>query len=248
MRVHVLQHAAFERLGSIASWLEERRARVSVTPFFESDELPSLREVDMVIALGGPMSVNDEAQFPWLIAEKRFLREAIRDGIPVLGVCLGAQLIASALGAKVRRNEWTEIGWFPVIAERVPSTIVALPPTSLVLHWHGETFDLPDGAVRLARSAGCENQAFQIGESVIALQFHLEMTPDTVAGMIEHCGDELVAGTYVQQERELKDATLEQYAQGHQLMTRILDYLAANRSVTTEPRGNAGRPDRIVSE
>ena len=114
MRIHVLQHVAFEGLGCIEAWLENRHAIVTFTRFFESDALPNLDDVDFIIALGGPMSVNDEDRFPWLADEKQFLAKAIQENKIVLGICLGCQLIASALGAKVYPNRDQEIGWFPV--------------------------------------------------------------------------------------------------------------------------------------
>ena len=129
------------------------------------------------------MSVNDEDVLDWLRPEKQLVRDAVARGIPVLGVCLGGQLIASALGARVYPGAASEIGWFPVhgVPDVAPS--FQFPPEILAFHWHGETFDLPAGAVRLAGSAACENQAFQVGRNVIALQFHLETTPDNVEAL-----------------------------------------------------------------
>ena len=171
MKVHVLQHVPFEGLGSMAAWLSDRGAEVQYTRFFASPDLPDPGNLDLVIAMGGPMSVNDEREYPWLAAEKAFIRETVRRGTAVLGVCLGAQLIAGALGAKVFPNAEKEIGWFPVEAVAADGDVFRLPRKATVFHWHGETFDLPRGAVRIARSAGCENQAFQIGKNVIGLQF-----------------------------------------------------------------------------
>ena len=130
--------------------------------------------------------------FPWLVSEKQFIREAIRSGKPVLGICLGAQLIASAMGAGVYRNPLKEIGWFPIRGiSSNDSSVFCFPPSMIVFHWHGETFDLPPGATRLAKSDGCENQAFQFGQSVIGLQFHLETTPLAAREMVLNCRNEL---------------------------------------------------------
>jgi len=230
--VHVLQHVAFEGLGGIGSWLEARGAQFGCTRLFAGDPLPRLDGLDLLIALGGPMSVNDEARLPWLAAEKRVLREAIARGIPVLGVCLGAQLIASALGARVYRSAATEIGWFPIESVPGPDGTFRFPPACTVFHWHGETFDLPEGAVRLARSAACANQAFQIGRHVIALQFHLEATPGGVRALVEHCRGELVGGPYVQTEQELRRAPVSPYQAANALMGEVLDYLLAQRATT----------------
>jgi GMP synthase-like glutamine amidotransferase len=225
MNCHVLQHVAFEGLGSIAQWLDARGARKRYTRFFENDRLPALDSVDMLIAMGGPMSVNDEAELPWLGAEKQFVRDAVARGIPVLGVCLGAQLIASALGARVFRNPVKEIGWFPIHGISQPEPAFCFPSECLVFHWHGETFDLPEGAVRLATTAGCENQAFQLRHNVIGLQFHLETTRESALAIVEHCGDELVPGPYVQSEQELRAIPASSYKAVNALMSDVLAHL-----------------------
>ena len=225
MHVHVFQHVGFEGLGSIAQCLDARGMQTSHTRFFEDDPLPALDTVDMLIAMGGPMSVNDEAALPWLRAEKQFVRDAIARNIPVLGVCLGAQLIASALGARVFRNPAKEIGWFPIHRVSAPEPAFRFPPESLVFHWHGETFDLPEGAVRLASSAGCENQAFQLKDNVIGLQFHLETTAESALALVEQCRDELVPGPYVQSEQELRAIPASSYQAANGLMIDVLAYL-----------------------
>jgi len=225
MRAHVLQHVPFEGIGSMAAWLEAHCADVSTTRLFADPTLPQLKGLDLVIAMGGPMSVNDESTLPWLRAEKRFVRDAVERGIPVLGVCLGAQVIASALGASVYQSSQKEIGWFEIEATPNATDSFHLPSRCTVFHWHGETFDLPSGAVRLARSAACENQAFQIGRHVIGLQFHLETTPDGAKTMIDHCGAELVPGPYVQTESQLRDVPAAAYAEINSLMEMVMSYL-----------------------
>ena len=225
MNVHVLQHVPFEGLGSIESWLKSHNADVSTTRFFENPTLPLLNDLDLVIAMGGPMSVTDEAALPWLVQEKRFVREAIRRGIPVLGVCLGAQLIASALGARVYQNPRKEIGWFQIEATPASGDVFRFPGKCTVFHWHGETFDLPSGAIRLARSAACDNQAFQLGRNVIGLQFHLETTPESAWSLIDNGKDELVAGPYIRTEAELREAPDAAYAEINSLMGKVLSYI-----------------------
>lgn len=225
MKVHVLEHAPFEGLGSIETWLFKLGATVQYTRFYESGELPDPVSVDLVIAMGGPMSANDEAKYPWLEPEKRFIREAIGRGRPVLGVCLGAQLIASALGAPVYANREKEIGWFPIEGVEAGGESFRFPQRVTVFHWHGETFDLPRGAVRLARSSACENQAFQIGRNVIGLQFHLETRPEMVELMIRHCRDELVEGAYIQTEQAMLEVPQSLYIEINQLMEEVLSYI-----------------------
>ena len=226
-QVQVLQHVPFEGSGSIAAWLAAQRADDGVTRLFADDPLPRADRIGGLIALGGPMSVNDEDALPWLRPEKQLVRDAVARGIPVLGVCLGAQLIASALGARVYRGAASEIGWFPVHGMPDVAPSFRFPPESLVFHWHGETFDLPAGAVRLARSSACENQAFQVGRNVVALQFHLETTPDNVAALVDHCRDELVPGPYVQSEDDLLAAPPERYAAINRAMQEVLAHLLA---------------------
>jgi len=228
MRAHWLQHVPFEGLGSIEAWLRQKQYEITSTRFFESENLPHPSNVDLLIVMGGPMSANEEEEFPWLISEKEFLRWCIQSGKSVLGICLGAQLIANAMGARVYRNRYKEIGWFPV--QGVPShnsSFFSFPPRFEAFHWHGETFDLPPGAVRLARSEGCENQAFQLGRSVIGLQFHLETTPATAMELLTHCRAELLRSKYAQSEEVILGASDGRYEAINELMFQVLSFLTS---------------------
>lgn len=226
MRAHYLQHVPFEGLGSIEAWLHATGYEITATRFFESEELPDLRDIALLVVMGGPMSVNDEKEFPWLLAEKQFIRDAIHSGKAVLGICLGAQLIANAVGARVYRNPVKEIGWFPISGIEPASNVIACFPESVdVFHWHGETFDLPSGATRIARSRGCENQAFQFGDSVIGLQFHLETTPESAKEIVANCRAELLPSEYVQSEAEILAASPGKYRVINDLMEEVLCYL-----------------------
>lgn len=228
MKAHILQHVPFEGLGSMEPWLRGRGAELSYTRFFESAALPEVDGLDLLIIMGGPMSANDEAALPWLVAEKQFIRQAVAAGVAVLGVCLGAQLIASALGEKVYKNTRREIGWFDI--EAVPGEGFQFPPVLKVFHWHGETFDLPKGALQLARSDACENQAFQLGSSVIGLQFHLETTPQSAEAIITHCRGELVEEDFVQSEAALHSVAPSAYQHINECMGWVLDYLCRGRA------------------
>jgi GMP synthase-like glutamine amidotransferase len=232
MRAHVFQHVPFEGPGSIAPWLEARGATIGVTRFFQNDPLPKIEEIDFLVVMGGPMSVNDERVLPWLVTEKRFIREMIDHGKPVLGICLGAQMIANVLGAKVYPNPEKEIGWWPVQSTPGadhPHAVFRFPDHCVVFHWHGETFDLPQGAVRLAKSAACANQAFQFGANVIGLQFHLETTPASARELVANCRDELVPGKYIQSGSAILAAPPEQYATINALMEQVLAFLVPDR-------------------
>ena len=226
MNAHYFQHVPFEDLGSIRSWLMSAGYEITCTPFFKSADLPDPGNVDLLIVMGGPMSIHDEDLHPWLAAEKQFIRKMIGYGKPVLGICLGAQLIAGAMGAKVYPNPTKEIGWFPIegLASKDPG-IFSFPSAADVFHWHGETFDLPDRAVHLARSKACEHQAFQLGRSVIGLQFHLETTPRSAEKLVSHCRDELVFSPFIQSEADILAATPDKYRSANHLMDRMLSFL-----------------------
>ncbi|MCF7818860.1 MAG: type 1 glutamine amidotransferase [Kiritimatiellales bacterium] len=189
MKLHYLQHVPFEGLGMIEDWAKAHGAEISSSQLFNGDPLPDLGSFDWLVIMGGPMGIYDHDEHPWLIAEKAFIRSAIDSGKTVLGICLGAQLIADVLGAKVYPGPQKEIGWFPI--KRAAGTPDLIPEELTVFHWHGDTFDIPDGAIRLASSAACKNQGFIYGDRVVALQFHLETTEESMEALIAHCSDEL---------------------------------------------------------
>jgi GMP synthase-like glutamine amidotransferase len=225
MHAHVFQHVPFEGLGSIEHWLNAAQAQISYTRFYERGILPNPNEVDLLIIMGGPMSVNDEHEFPWLVQEKAFIKDFVQRGKPVLGICLGAQLIANAFGGKVFPNTHKEIGWFDIRpVANLPSTVFHFPNTSKVFHWHGETFSLPEGAVHLASSYACAHQAFQLNRA-IGLQFHLETTPESALAMVNHCANELVAAPYIQNEATILSAVKSDYQAINALMADLLGHL-----------------------
>ncbi len=195
MHLHLLQHVPFEGPGRIADWAAERGITLRPVRLSAGETLPALSEVEGVVVMGGPMNLHQHRDFPWLVEEKRFLKEALAAGRKTFGVCLGAQLIANALGAEVYQNPEKEIGWFGV--EFTPeararfSGLAGLPESLPVLHWHGDTFELPRGATRLAESRWCANQGFTWGETALALQFHLEAGAAECRAWIEHGAGEI---------------------------------------------------------
>ncbi len=227
MRIHCLQHVPFEGLGAIAPWLRAKRHQLSFTRFYDRDPLPEPSDYDWVIVLGGPMSVHDESEYAWLSDEKRFIENAIQNGKTVLGICLGAQLISEVLGGRVTRNAHKEIGWFPISRtnESEGSLLFgSLPKRFNAFHWHGETFDLPPGALRMAESEACLNQAFLYGQRVIGLQFHLEATRESVEALIRNCSEELVPGKYIQNPKEMLLSS-DEFTPVNEKMNAILESL-----------------------
>jgi GMP synthase-like glutamine amidotransferase len=230
MRAHVFQHLPFERPGNIVPWLTNAGYQITYTYFFEKQNIPPVDEIDFLVIMGGSMSVNDEEKLPWLVREKQFVRDFIVSGKPVLGICLGAQMIASALGAKVYPNKTKEIGWFPVhcnqsIPQILRQSSFQFPVSFIPLHWHGETFDLPEGAVLLASSEATKNQAFQVGKNVLALQFHCEATEETMFDFTFHFKHELVPARFIQGEQEILADLTERLTDMQELMDRILRFL-----------------------
>ena len=206
IRIHYFQHVVHEGLGSIEEWISLSGHSLTSTRFFESAKLPEISDIDWLIIMGGPMNVHNEEQFPWLADEKKFIRHAVDAGKTVLGICLGSQLISVVLGARVYQNSEKEIGWFDIELTSFAQScnlFFDMGSRLKVFHWHGDTFDLPEDAIHLASSAGCKNQAFIYNGKVLALQFHLETTCDSLLEMIERGRKELTTGKYVQTEKEL---------------------------------------------
>lgn len=204
--MHYLQHVVFEGLGSMEPVLRKRGHQLTSTHLYKNQELSSVSEFDWLIVMGGPMGVYDEEKYAWLGAEKRFIKETIESGKIVLGICLGAQLIADVLGARIYENSHREIGWFNV--RRSPDmdgTILSevIPEEIEVFHWHSDTFDIPQNANVLAESEACQNQGFIWHDRVIGFQFHLETTFQSASALVENCGEELGDSQYVQTGKEI---------------------------------------------
>lgn len=222
-RLCVLQHADNEGIGSMQRWFAERKFDINVVRVDQGAPLPPHDSFDWLAVMGGPMSAYEEAQYPWLSHEKKWLRQAVFSDKRVLGICLGSQLIASALDADVYPNDTFEIGWYPIT--RIDPSITWLPPKARLLSWHGDRFDLPSGAKPFASSEVTPNQGFSYGNRVWALQFHVEAEPDTIDAFIEANGGELPRGEWVQSLEQLKNS--EHFASSEKIARDLLDFMAA---------------------
>lgn len=179
MDVLVLQHIACEPPGAFEDVLTAAGADIHRVELDEGEPLPSWQNYVAIVAMGGPMSVNDDADLPWLTAEKQAIADAVRAGVPYWGSCLGVQLLAASLGASVYPGTQPEVGVLPVTLTgdgRSDPVFAGLPAEFLTLQWHGDTFDLPDGATLLASSPAYPNQAFRVGQTAYGVQFHVEVT------------------------------------------------------------------------
>jgi GMP synthase (glutamine-hydrolysing) len=199
--VLVFQHDPFEDLGVFAEVLEKQGTTYRVIRLFHGETPADDRErMKALIVLGGPMSSQDEESYPFLRWEKRIIRAAIDEAVPVLGICLGAQLIAATLGSAIYQGRVKEIGWSSISMTphgQVDSLLGYLPENATVFQWHGDGFDLPCGAIRLASSSNYENQAFSLGKTIYGLQFHLEVTPRMIERWMDERSRDLAQAPYV---------------------------------------------------
>jgi len=232
MRICYLQHVPFEGPGCIADWASERNHEIRGAALFDGAAPPAIAEFDWLIVMGGPMGANDDVRCPWMAPERKLIAQAIESEKIVLGICLGAQLIAAAMGGRVYESRHREIGWFPVSETGACAGTVFgdfLGGAMEVLHWHGDTFDLPAGATHLARSRACENQAFALGDLVLGLQFHLEMTGDGALTLAQACADELTTGPFIQAADAICN-NVHGFAECNRAMYSLLDSMARARS------------------
>ncbi|MDP3103027.1 MAG: type 1 glutamine amidotransferase [Candidatus Methanoperedens sp.] len=205
MRIHSIEHEKFEGLANIEVWAKNGGHSISRTLLFNGEELPDITDIDWLVIMGGSMNIYEEEKYPWLRDEKNFIAQAIAGKKIVLGICLGAQLIADVLGRKISKNKHKEIGWFPLTLTKEGRTspiFGSFPPQFTAVHWHGDTFDIPHGATRIAQSEACANQAFEYGRT-IGLQFHLEYSAKSIYLMFRNCADEIVEGRYIQKPDEI---------------------------------------------
>jgi GMP synthase-like glutamine amidotransferase len=228
VKIHCIQHVNFETPGNITEWIETKKYYLTTTHLYENESFPETDNFDLLLVMGGPMNIYEYEKYPWLREEKTFLEKAIAEKKAVLGICLGAQLLADVLKAQVFKNNYKEIGWFPVsVIEEKKSEVSFLegfPDRFTAFHWHGDTFDLPAGARKIFESEACKNQGFIYENRVIGLQFHVEMNKQTIKNVIENCRDELVEGKYIQKEDEMLDRE-DFLTESRQLIFRLMDNL-----------------------
>ncbi|MDP6925124.1 MAG: type 1 glutamine amidotransferase [Candidatus Scalindua sp.] len=195
MTVQIIKHIDIEGPGTIGGFLDDDGIPYNVIDVFNEEPLPnSLSNTSAVIVLGGPMNVYEEEKYTFLKQEDEFLKEVIEEGLPTLGFCLGAQLIAKATGALVKQNPQKEIGWFSVSVTGEGSDdplFRGFQEEFDVFQWHGDTFDIPEDAVRLAESELCPNQAFRVGSNIYGLQFHVEVTDEMIYQWLDAYRDEV---------------------------------------------------------
>jgi GMP synthase-like glutamine amidotransferase len=215
MKIQVIQHSPINTLGTIEEYAKMKNHSLKSTRFYEIDNPPAIDSFDFLIIMSGPMGIYTYKENPWLKNEKEFIKKAIEAGKLVLGICLGAQLLADILGARVYENKYMEMGWFPIKAvskaasqrgksqEVETEFLKGLPEEITVFHWHSQTFDLPEGAIRLYESKGCKNQGFIYNSRVVSLQFHPEVNEERIKSLIEHFGNIMGDGPFVQNKKAM---------------------------------------------
>jgi GMP synthase-like glutamine amidotransferase len=224
MKIHVLIHADFEQPGYIDLWAENNDFELVKIKCWENPTYPDVNTVDRLLIMGGPMGVYELDKYTWLATEIGFIKDVIDKGKKVLGICLGSQLIAAAMGAKVYPMTHKEIGWFMITWDKAAlmhQLTKGVSRKTKVFHHHGDTYDLPDNATRMASSEGCVNQAFVIGNNVLALQFHMEIVPSLLKDMMAH-GGELKTGSFVQTEERINEGIYD-VMQNHTDLSTILE-------------------------
>jgi GMP synthase (glutamine-hydrolysing) len=205
--LYCIEHVSYEGPGTLKEWCEARGVKLKRVRLWAGDSIPRVEDVKKLVVMGGPMSIYDELDYDWLADEKEFIKSVCQKWEPkVLGVCLGAQIIADALGALVYPNEEAEIGFYPVTNTKNGNEgpLSALAEGQVVLHWHGDKFEIPSGATSLKESEACKTQAFWWDERVLGIQFHLETDEACLENMIDMGeAQEKSLDTWVQSEEEL---------------------------------------------
>ncbi|OWA34982.1 GMP synthase [Saccharibacillus sp. O16] len=230
MNVVLLKHFEFDDPAVFTGWAEEEGHRLIIlNPTRESLDIIGLEDTDLLIVGGSPASAYQDEIYPWLRPEKAFVSAAIERGIKVFGICFGAQMLAELLGGRAYAHSLKEIGWHEIRrSEEFHPAFIDLPDTFHSLQWHGDTFDLPPGAVRLASSANCINQAYAWGDQVLAVQFHLETSPSCIGTMLDVWEQELDREDVTVQSAEVILAEQERTAESFAMLRGVLNRFAAS--------------------
>lgn len=232
MRVHYIQHASFEGINCLAPWFRQHGHSITGTHLYRGDILPSINDFDWLVILGGPMSVHCTDKHPWLIAEKKLIKQAIEQKKIVLGICLGGQLIADVLGATVKKNTHKEIGWFPIQRnDQIEHSAFKdiFPKQMNMFHWHGDTFDIPADAIPIASSTACANQGYVIGDRIVGLQCHPETNLEFIQYLADAGADELAESSPYIQTREQLFVDENTYREINQVMVALLEKLESSQ-------------------
>jgi GMP synthase-like glutamine amidotransferase len=230
-RYHWIQHVSFEGPAAIKTWMDQQKVKVTRTAFYSEEErdqrLPDPDLIDGLVILGGPMGVLDDLEYDWLSEEKDFIRAYLAREKPVLGICLGAQLMADALGAFVLPGVDAEIGFHPVqtLRDAESSLISQMPENLSPFHWHRDVFEIPEDCKLLQKSAACPHQAFQLGDHALGLQYHLEATEMWVENLMRNGAKDLASGGPHVQSPEAIRASFASLPGLNQELFRILDRL-----------------------
>lgn len=231
MRIHYLKHVPFEGLAYINEWIDGRSIPTSCTALYQNDPFPRQSDFDCLIIMGGPMRVYDDTnKYPWIVNEKKFIEQSIKENKMIIGICLGAQMIADVLGAKVYPGKNKEIGWFPIKKTGNTSILDSIwPDTFYAFHWHGDTFDIPENAAHILESTACKNQGFIYQDKIFAFQFHLESTKESIEQLISNCGQELEKPDgYIQSADEIREKN-EHISKSNQYMDSFLESVIQNK-------------------
>ena len=227
MKIHYLQHASFEGINCLLPWIESKGHQLTGTRLFEGDPLPPVESFDWLVIMGGPMNIYEIERYPWLVQEKEFITAAIEQNKAVLGICLGAQLIADVLGAKVYKNEHREIGWHALCKSsscKASFLSSCFPEKINIFQWHGDTFEMPENAIHLCYSEACVNQGFTYSDNVVGLQFHPEANAEFLEHLVKNCADEIDGSQYVQSAKVMREQS-NYFPEANQLMECVLDTL-----------------------
>jgi len=215
MKIQVIQHSPINTLGTIQEYAEMKNHTIESIRFYDTESIPAIDSFDFLIIMGGPMGIFSYKENPWLKNEKKFIKQVVEAGKLVLGICLGAQLLADILGTQVYENKYMEMGWFPIKAVSKPAShreksqkeetefLKGWPEEITVFHWHSQTFDLPEDAIRLYESKGCKNQGFIYNSRVVGLQFHPEVNEERIESLIDRFGNIMGDGPFVQDKKAM---------------------------------------------